>query len=244
MTIAEVISLAANVGTMFAAILAFFTLFELFKQRKSSYKPDLCILQKQFDITGNRYDCGDLLLDWVDNNKEENSSFHRPSFGLVNVGLGVAKKVQGRWSFDTKKFIFEINELSKELSEPFFVKKEKSSYSISSKEKDIYRVHNISESFEFEYILPIKNHNESQEIGLSLSYTLLVSAYLSLCIVKERSLDQIKIPPVDLFLKFKDIGGATFSSKHKFECQIILFSQQAHKPGYKNPMFSVRYSEI
>lgn len=99
MTTSEWISVGSSFGAVSAALVALFTLLELAKQRKTTYKPDLCLLKQQFKITqGIIGKLGDLAisLDWMPQDSTLPDISYRASINIVNVGFGVAKKVKAQ----------------------------------------------------------------------------------------------------------------------------------------------------
>lgn len=243
MTTGEWISVGSSVGAVSAAFIALFTLLELARQRKSAYKPDLCVLKNRFNITqgtiGKLVDLP-MSLDWVPQDSTLPDLAFRASIQIVNVGFGVAKNVKAKWIFDADSMTEKINQMAQQTFQTFYLVEENSFTSIKSKEKVIYSANNKMDCFEFEYLLPIGNQAKGHEVYLPPSYILLVSAYLFLCSQAELKFSEIKVPSIHLELTYCDIGKELHSSKHRLECNISFMS----KGNEETPaQFGIEYIE-
>src|ERR1039457_5879950 len=227
MTIGEMISLASSVGALSAALVALFTLLELSRQRKSTYKPDLCVLKKQFDIkpglAGKMCDVP-FTVDWAPQGVFQLETGRSATIRIVNIGFGAAKGVNAKWKFDSNEVIDEVNKLAQQTFQTYFLAEEDSILSIISKGKRIYNANNKMDCFQFEYLLPIANQPNGHDIILPPSYTLLVSAYLSLCAKAKRPFSEINIPKIELELSYGDIGKERHISNHKLEGNITVMT--------------------
>lgn len=246
MNISSWISLASSIGAMSAALIALFTLRELSRQRKSSYKPDLCIIQNSFHLRGlellDQEMC--LALDWVtqDSAEVQEESLSRPSIRLVNIGLGAAKKVKAAWHFNYEKVLLEINQMAQRNCLPFFIERDELFLALKSKEAVLYVVGMQLFSSDFEYLLPSSIDSVGRELYFPPSYRLLVSVYLSLCVIETRSFENIKVPELELKLRYTDIGQSKHKSRHKLACEIIQITK--FKAGNRCPEFEIRYADI
>lgn len=221
----EWISLLASIGALSAAVIALFTLFELFKQRKSSYKPDLTILQRRFTLKPSEFGKVKLPLDWI--NPDHNSQGQSPlaRVPIVNIGFGAAKNVIAKWSFDRDKLIEQVNKLAQKKHQPFYIEKQGTMLSVKNKGQACYLVNNEMDSEEFEYLLPLNQDTSSREIMLPPSYTMLVSVFLSLSSMDEFELNELNIPEINLQLSYSDIGKGKHKSKHRILCSLSFISK-------------------
>jgi hypothetical protein len=245
MTINEWISMGSSVGAMSAALVALFTLFELARQRRSAYKPDLCVIKKHFNIAkgfiGNTSSLP-FAIDWMAQGTEQQGSFAQATIRIVNVGFGVAKDVKVKWTFDIKSFIDEVNQLAQKKFQTYFLVEQNQFLSVMSKGNNIYSANTKMDSLQFEYLLPVGNQPSGQDILLPPAYVLLVSSYLCLSVKTERTYLEIKVPNIVLELSYIDIGGKRYTSEHKLNINIIMIGQHADEESF--PQFSIEFAEI
>lgn len=167
MTTAEWISLGSSFGALSAALVALFTLLELSRQRKSAYKPDLCVLKKQFSIKLGRMGIiADLpmAIDWETKDLALDNMVSMASIRIVNVGFGAAKHIKAKWRFDTDSILEEVNQIAQQTFQSFYLEKSESLLSVKSRNKNILMVNGKMDSFEFEYLLPVGNQNNGHEV--------------------------------------------------------------------------------
>ncbi len=252
MTTGEWISLASSCGALGAALVSLFTLFELFRQRKSTYKPDLCVLKKGFYIRRLPF-AADLpvALDWVHRNLEHCDMTTEPSVHtgyaagvpIVNVGFGAAKSVKAKWNFDASEVLAEVNRLAQETFQSYYLAEDDNYLSIKSGGKSVYNANNEMNTWEFEYLLPVSTEAGGREILFPPSYVLLVSAYLSLCAKAKCSISVMKVPSIELDLSYNDIGKGQHNSTHKLRCNISAVMLPSETDTTKPPEFWVEYYE-
>lgn len=225
MNLNEWMTLISSIGALLTAIVALCTLFELFKQRKSSYKPDLCILKSHFDIKGPGLGEANLALNWSEPSPSENTRILGTSLTLVNIGFGAAKNIEAKWNFNSNLLIQEINQLAQKYYMAFYIEEEDGYISIKSKTSKVYTVSSELDSYNFEYLLPHTNNQIGRELALPSSYTLLVGAFLSLCSKEENfSMQLIEIPKLELNLRYFDLGKGKHDSRHKLACRVHSIS--------------------
>jgi len=239
MTVSEWISLTSGCGAMGAALAAFFTLFELSKQRKSSFKPDLCIVDNTFELEESRYDGIALAIGWASQNGTQYSHCMNPGFRVVNIGLGAAKDIEVVWEYDFKNQILKINKMAEELSIANFIKEEPNSISIEVNGSSTYSVHGEDKFNNLVYLVTSNSDPKGRELPFPYRYQLIVTAYLALCSKLNLDLVEIEVPSIDLNLKFVDIGKGVHKSSHKFSCNIILKSTDSKKLS----TYTMRYLE-
>ncbi len=221
MTNIEWISLASSIGVLLTALVALCTLFELFRQRKQTYKPDLCLLQKSFHLKGGESEYKNLALNWCASDKDEEKDFlSHSSLQLVNIGFGAAKKVEATWTFNYVDLIKIINKLAQKQYHNFYIEKEDAFLNIKSDQSSMYGVNAEMNTWNYEYILPFNSHKNTHDIPLPPSYTMLLSTYLSLWIKEYRNFEDIELPSLTLQLTYEDIGKGKHNSKHCIKCDL------------------------
>ncbi len=252
MTTGEWISLASSCGALGAALVSLFTLFELFRQRKSTYKPDLCVCKKGFYIRRLPFADLPVALDWVPRDLEHCDMTAEPSVHtayeagvpIVNVGFGAAKSVKAKWNFDASTTLAEVNRLAQETLQSYYLAEEENNYlSIKSGGKSVYSANKEMNTWEFEYLLPVNTEASGREIQLPPSYVLLVSTYLSLCVKAKCSISVMEVPSIELDLSYSDIGKGWHNSTHKLRCNIYMAMLASDTDVTKPPEFWVEYYE-
>jgi len=243
MDINEWMTLISSICALLTAFVALFTLFELFKQRKSSYKPDLCILKNHFEIKGPGLGEANLALNWSEYTKNEDSKILGVYLTLVNIGFGAAKNIVVKWHFDSDFLISEINKLTQKYYMAFYIEKEDNYISIKSEQSSIHTGSSELVSYNFEYLLPHENDKISKKITLPHSYRLLIGAYLSLRSKEsDLSIQLIELPKLELSLRYFDIGKGEHNSKHKLACRVHSMSTYSGDTD-KCPEFGVHIDE-
>jgi hypothetical protein len=237
----EWISLLSSIGTLLTAIIAACTLFELFRQRRASYKPDLSVLQNRFQLRPNKLSNCELPIEWCKCNQKEGDLFNFASMTLVNVGFGAAKNVTAKWFFDREGLLNEVNELAQKTHQSFYIEKDEHMLSINDKGSGQFMVNYRKDSEEFEYLLPLTQDKKGRKINLPPAYTLLVSSYLSLKIYNNMRWNELEIPNITLDLSYSDIGKGKYTTKHKIQCQVVSIET---KEGELSSKFHVLLSEI
>ena len=243
MKIIEWISLASSLGTLSAALVALFTLLELFRQRKASYKPDLCILQRYFDLKGGECGQKNIALDWSVCHEFTKGDLSAPSIHLVNIGFGAAKKVEAKWVFDYENLMKDVNHLAQKHHQGFYIEKENSFLKLKSENNGFYHVNAEMNIREYEYLLPL-SHDSGREIVLPPSYTMLLSMYLSLWAKEHFSFQEIEVPTIKLELNYQDIGKGKHASTHTVACELFFIETPAAEDKEGCPKFSVKLIEI
>lgn len=217
MTLSDWLTLASSTAAMSAAIISFFTLFELFKQRKASYKPDLCVLKRYFSVKKSG-----TSSDWY---VDESSQSTDASIQLVNVGVGAAKNINAKWSFDLNSFIDSINQLSQKSHQNFYIEHKGDFLSIETNDNSKSMINAKMSSFQFEYLLASAQDPKGSTLFLPPSYSCLLPIYLDLYMKLELNFNEIQIPTLKLDLSYNDIGKNEHASKHQVECNFSMFSR-------------------
>ncbi len=103
MTIDQIIALVASVGACLSAIAAFLVIHQVSKQSKNSYRPELAVSQTKFQCISNPLAKGNIPDTWLNCTDEEESQNVLSLFAvpLHNVGLGAAKSLNLKWSFQS-----------------------------------------------------------------------------------------------------------------------------------------------
>ncbi|SHM78026.1 hypothetical protein [Flavobacterium chilense] len=107
----DVISILANLATFFTAIIAIIAIFQVKKQRLSSYKPEIILdsfvaffFADKFLSKKNNFAFKTCKYSRNDQKEKKEVQKHISVYYLLqNIGFGTAKYVEGHWEFDYKK---------------------------------------------------------------------------------------------------------------------------------------------
>lgn len=239
MAVNEWLTLGSSVGALTAALIALFTLIELSKQRKASYKPDLAVLENIFEIrnTGKRILSKSIPTDWT--NKDDTRERRDASLQLVNVGFGAAKNVSAEWLYDIKHLVSEASQLIEDNNLELQIIDEGHLLSLRTNAGGIYVPKNSGSNFK--YILPASQDDKEIHIPLPPSFTLAVSAYLAPFLKYKRTQDP-EIPHLTLKLEYKDIGGGTHISIHKLKLD-VQYAQIPAANSDESALFDLHITE-
>ena len=217
MTLSVWLTLASSLGAMMAAMISLLTLFELFRQRKASYKPDLCVLKTHFTVKDSEVGKFKIPTDWFKHDSEvKNSVFVQ----LVNIGFGAAKQIKAEWIFDPLKLIKEINQLAQENGDIFHLKDDGNFISIESQNIVFFMTNSNMKLFSFDYSLPSSQDPQGLTLYLPPSYGLLIALYIGLYVKVKKSLPCSELIKIELKLEYIDIGKNKHSSKHIVQAEL------------------------
>lgn len=244
MNISNWIALGSSIGAMIAASVALFTLLELSRQRRSTYKPDLCLLRNAFAVKWGAFpSSAPIPPDWTPRRPPQHASAHIPSIPLVNVGFGAAKKAKAKWRFDSDSMMKEVNHLAQKTFQAFYFVENDSMLTVKADGKTVYGA-SKADTWEFEYVLPVSVEASGREVSLPASYVALVSAYLFLCVKDSRIFTDIKVPDIELELSYSDIGKGQHHSMHRLQCNILMATYRSEKAEEFSPEFEFEYVEV
>lgn len=214
-----IIDITSAFGTVFAIIIAIFTLYELKKQRESSYLPQIAFVPSPFYIYS---DFLNNISYWADKEgseqeKEEfykNHPFTNFQLNAFNVGTGVAKNVTFEWHYQLEAMVTSIKKY-KNFEELFEI--------ISGSSKWVFFKHgaavNISEKDDsgLPFIIPMMYHNSPIKIalpaGFMLLYPILCAAVMAQIEEKSELLDEIAtISRIDLVVEYTDINDKKYNN--------------------------------
>ena len=234
MKINEWIALLSCVGTLGATLTVVFTLYEMKIQRKSSYKPDVVLLDTEF-YSYNRKNGHKYLpslwstrrIVFSDDTKYEDIKRQIGGISLCNIGVGPAKKVEVEWEFDHDRLIQTIKE-----------KDTNNIFKIEEYEKNLQNQYSMIEGDEWtglnvyqfrktkkEFLLNYDTSSDIFEVNISRHFRYLVSIvwYLYLEDYSDPvALYNFLMPELYIKLSYSDIGGNRY--KKIYRCNFDLFS--------------------
>lgn len=219
------ISFITSAAAFITALLSFFTLFEMKKQRKTSLKPALYFEngvfhtywfqpKKELPIYWSKFSTSEPF-----NNSSilsSHNSFNNVTLECSNIGYGVAKNILLKWSFNINSFIdifLHLNnnnhiKISKVGSDLMFYIDELKYLSLINK--------NILEH-DINFINPISHNNDATfPIVLPFEYINLITILLYLNQVdSNKSINPKHFPSLTLKIDFLDIDNDKYTNSYK-----------------------------
>jgi hypothetical protein len=113
MTPDRTIALLASIGACLSAIATFWTIQQMAKQRRDSYRPDLTL--SQVPVTGTRdpkKGKSPLPIVWSTDQSIASTTWQVCTIPLLNLGFGAAKNIVVSWSFNLDHAVKMINDFS------------------------------------------------------------------------------------------------------------------------------------
>lgn len=110
----SVFNVLSSIATALAVFIGVYSIYEVRKQRESTYKPDLIIEEKLFEMSERNQD----LRFFYDGEEMNNLNLGIARFHLCcyNIGFASAKKIKCEFIFNANSYIKKINKNLKALS--------------------------------------------------------------------------------------------------------------------------------
>jgi hypothetical protein len=210
MTIEQYISAGSSIAAFLAAFATFLTVWQIAKQRRATYKPEIVVMRGSVLTTGDLKN-PDLrsLLNWKrsDDEKDTRTDFMGRDYPLllVNIGMGAATNVLATWDFPLEAFVGYVRQLENTHGYPVDIEYKKGTVSVSSQQQ-MASFWNSQRVTHFDYILPTSIKAEPTKLFLPHSYILAVSVCAGV-FVRDYDESGPKVPPLKLSLEFRDIAG-------------------------------------
>ena len=222
----NLLSLLTQIATWITVLLVLFTLFEMVKQRKATYKPDIVISNNSVYVYISQSGFPDIWLEEriakgdIFETSEPNLKFQLP---IYNLGLGAARDIEIEWKYDHANFIKAVNQISTYSPKKF-------NLSMTDYDFLLFEIPGKYRSYinlegelinKKNFLLPYSMEDKSESISLPQGFMLLVSVYalcdISKCLKERSHFPKFDIPQIDLSIKYNDIGGSTHSKTFKFK---------------------------
>lgn len=227
MTISDYISLISSVAALITAIVVFFTLLEMKKQRQRAYKPDLIFKPTKLNYSAKFENGLNFNISYPGTIEDENKENFDSK--LFNIGLGTAKKIIVKFSYDYKKALKTVIEEQQSITEDFGLKIE----TIDSILKITFNnlgghVIDVDHDFKYDidYVLPTKIYSNAITYSLPSSYKLLFGLFYLLKVYKNPDKlykpNEKDFPPLNVSVEHLDIGGKKYKNKYLVP---FMFSQ-------------------
>jgi hypothetical protein len=230
MTPDQVISLAASVGACLAAIATFLTVWQIAKQRRASYRPELVLGGGEFEAAAGEHDFG-LPQSWRHPAPKPMGdsvviySSGPVTFGLplANVGLGAARNVSISWAFDIEHAAASVDAVAQQAEYQEFLTFNRGVLKMRSPIVASFWDNQKIEAID--YVLPASISGSELSLRLPNAYVLLVAAAVSLNFSsKIRELggrpELLEPPPLSAVLTFDDIGGGKHQAAFDLDVSI------------------------
>ena len=238
-----IVPLIPGLATLLAVVIALFTLLELSRQRKASYRPEIGILGKSFLLSKDRLSGTDLVLDWHSEEEDLSINNNNPHIKLINIGFGTAKNVNAKWDYDIDSFIESINNID-EKNRTYTVEKGDLFLELRKDGKSIYSTNAFLNTWKFEHIIPVNVVKGGRELYLPPAYVLLISILLSFAVKDGGLFENLYIPELKLRLEFKDIGNGRHVSIYKLRCLIESIEIIHGGKTGTEPKLRLNFSEV
>lgn len=178
MPIDKIILIASNIATLLTALIIFFTLIEMAKQRKLSSKPIIVTARQHIKAMAdpNKLLKAPILWKGREFNVDVIDRFTLP---LYNLGNSAATNITLRWSYPLNEFAYMINEMCKEKL--IDISPKLSGYQAVSFIQDDEPIYAINLVFDLndhcDYLLPASVNSSLLGARFPLSYISMISLY-------------------------------------------------------------------
>lgn len=213
----EWIALVGAIATLMATIIVLLTLFEMMKQRKQSYMPDIVISDVCFNYESGLSTFADI---WTMDDKDF------LSLKVHNIGLWAAKDINFRWHYDMHEMIERFYKISKEG---------KGEIEIDSDDRRLFYKKNGEtlsacslsiDNSHFEFLLPCRDEKDYLKLSIPNSYITIATAFYEHVSIQElvgHNDFDFGLSPMELIATYKDIGGRLLEKR--FNVQIKFFTK-------------------
>lgn len=239
MTIEQLITLSASLGTLVTAGLAFWSVLQVNQQRELSYLPDLVISRMYFKGSHSSDFKTYFGNSWIPDPAEKIESEDCFIFYLLlrNVGLGAAKNISVEWSFHIDEIVSQLNNFGHKMLPSTHFAFEAGKISIRSERLGNQGLHSWHEqrTIFVEYLLPIAVQKEPVKLSFPILFTQLCS-FLYFFHEQNNEQDSMhNFPTLRAKIKYFDLGGK--GHKTDFEIKVQLHEAVAGRivGGYLDP---------
>jgi hypothetical protein len=234
----ELVSAFSSLAALLTAIIVFFTLIEMQRQRESSYKPDLVFKPIDYSFSAN-FTCPlEYRISSEIDNDEGNKAQYNPSAKIYNIGLGPAKNLCLTFDFDYQKAIRLVKELTENVDGNFglTISLEDMFLKIVIKDGGCTWVEITNDlRLDEDYLLPVSTVKEPTVLSAPHSYVLLLGFYSIFHAYKnyeeEIPPDLRAFPELKMTAKFNDIGKKTYRKNYGIDSSYRSISYKRNDNG-------------
>lgn len=240
-TLTFAISILACISSVAAAIIYYFTLKEIRKQRQTTYKPEIFVDNKQFFIKSYSDEKVSKSFFWDDkikydqtNNVDNVSNF---SLKCYNIGLGTAKNVKIIFKIDINDFIKTINLLISDMESKIRIESKRNMISIYADEINKTITHfEINQNQQLvSFILPVSYNKKEYDFVKLPNYFMdlyTIYFYLRSKQIKESkqnnfTLDVFYNPIFSIQINFEDVHNDKHTKEFLLKFEVFSFHENA-----------------
>ena len=232
----DLINLLTQLATWITVLLVLFTLWEMRKQRIASQKPDVII--PKATVYGYVYDFAnaprkdEVIPRWWSGNKnlKDGNEYWAQSQEIIkiyNVGIGVARNIEVKWTVDYDKALQQIKDYCYEHTIPIVLKVHDGNLGVYEKNYPLETIILLEgEPHEFDYLMPVSIASDGLATSIPGIFVELTSILIYLKShynrrhVQDRTFLEIKIPALSLKLQYDDLEN--FHYTKEFDVKFTL----------------------
>lgn len=254
-TLNILISSLSALATVAAAIIYYWTLRELKRQRQNTYRPHLFIDNISFKVIGVEKEKIIMPFHWSSEPKEHNTirkfgndiNTHDFSLKCYNIGFGTAKKVDIKFNYDIDAFINKIKKVGKSIDPKLLIEINNNSGMVSFRNLNnnlpflqslISKKHSTHDYIS--YVLPVSISNTHVNIKMPILYLELLNIsihYLSNLTDKSEWLEDEVLnsffPIINATIIYEDIYNKPETQKIKIITEISSFGTAGYSGGFQ-----------
>ncbi|MDP5214977.1 hypothetical protein ORJ66_18145 [Pseudoalteromonas tunicata] len=215
------VAIVSSIGTFISSIIVLVTLFELRKQRKQSYMPDLVTSDICFDYNN---EPEQHVKMWCTDDNEF------LSLKFSNVGLGVAKNISFKWNFDIHEMIEKFYNLSNSDDSDLYLDSDENRLYYKQHGELVAGSSLSIDDRRLDFLLPYENNQNNFKLELPNSF-LTISAAIYKNSYKHKIFDENSfentLAPLTLSIKYKDVGGSIINKK--LNIKVSFFTKSVNR---------------
>jgi hypothetical protein len=217
--------------TLIVIVVAIWTLREMVKERRESYKPRVVFQNKNFFLQRNSNGTPCFLKQSPD----EEKSFYGPPFllELKNIGLGSAHDISIKWVYDQRKMVNRLKEYADKTQLVRPNVNDHFEFMFNKESQDGYGFF-IRSSEEEKVKMAFLSANDSVKVGIpdTLHHYITFVSYLELIAQgKPRRVD-VKSDEIGVVFEYYDIGGKKQVQRLKVGIEGYAFAEEDHNKNY------------
>jgi hypothetical protein len=213
-------------------LITFFSLREMSRQRKETYKPRLFLRNQAYHVQKNPNGTPCFLKN--EDRKLEGLHARPYMLELTNIGLGAAHTIRVRWDYDTKRIIKELTELGRQSGRLHNVRDGHFQYVFNINDNDHGYGFKIARPAEVKADISFLQGGSSTMLPMpdTIRHVLTFFPYLKLLTLDFPHRIGIANNEISLHLEFQDISG----EKHRQSLQMVVdgsaFGKEDHNGNY------------
>lgn len=227
-----IISVSSSIAAFITSGIALFNLLEIKRQRKQSSKPDIILCRTKWYTYSNGKDRTPSI--WNNEIIEDTSILNDLSelnnftFKICNIGLGPSRNITMQWDYDIQKFSDIIHKYNNDKLYRIEKYENKDLIKISYKSGAELIFIELDMEDSFEYILPVRNTNESLDcIKIPNSYKALLTALIDVQLSQtkgdELSKELMNIPILTLKISYFDISNNKYIKVYNIQPNVNAY---------------------